>query len=60
MLACKEAVFDRHRSMFTLYEKYCEETSRKMYWGDDDDSTDSEESVAPADDTNEADCHDGF
>ena len=62
MLAVKPAVYDRHETMLRLYEKYCDDASLTKYWGDDDDEDETTEGlrVAPAEDTNEADCDDGF
>ena len=59
MLAVKPAVYQRHKTMLRLYEKYCEDASMTKYWGEEDDDLPTEH-VAPAEDTNEADCDDGF
>ncbi len=62
MLAVKEVVYQRHNDMFRLYERYCRQVSiTDLYWGDSDYSSGEEESeVIAADETNEADCDDGF
>ena len=65
MIAVKEVVYARHRDMFRLYERYCHQASmRDLYFndGEDDDSETEDEHppVVDADDTNEADCDDGF
>ena len=43
-----------------MYAPDCLEASLTPYWGDDDEETTEVVGVAPADDTNEADCDDGF
>ena len=64
MLAVKEVVYNRHREMLGLYERYCAEASVVPYWGDDDAASDDgdndDNAVVAAADTNEADCDDGF
>ena len=59
MIAVKSVVFERHNEMLRLYEKYCREASMTSYWGVDQD-VDIDEEIAAADETNEADCDDGF
>ena len=58
MLGVKRAVYDRHKTMLRLYEKYCEEAEIEKYWGDDDDQ--SLEDIAPAAHVSEDDCDEGF
>ena len=63
ILAVKEVVYQWHNEMFRLYERYCRQASiTDIYWGDSDYSSAEEESeeVIAADETNEADCDDGF
>ena len=60
MIAVKSVVFDRHKRMFRLYEKYCEEASLTTYWPDAGSDDDEEVGLAPADDTKEVDCDEGF
>ena len=64
MLAIKPVVFSRHKEMLRLYQRYCHEASRRPYFDDDDDDegsrTEDDVSVVAADDTNEADCDEGF
>ena len=63
MVAVKDVVYQRHKDMFRLYERYCHQVSiNKLYWGDSDDDSygDDQSAVVAADDTHEADCDDGF
>ena len=60
MLSVKPAVYDRHKTMLRLYEKYCDEVSTTKYWGEDDGEDLPTEDVAPAEDTKEDDCDDEF
>ena len=63
MLAVKSVVYERHNFMLQLYEQYCREASRKPYWGESEGGNDSSGDaceVVEAEDTNEADCDDGF
>ena len=59
MMAVKSVVFDKHHEMLRLYEKYCREASTPSYWGADED-VDNDQEIFAADETNEADCDDGF
>ena len=59
MLAIKPVVYARRKTMLRLYEKYCHEASATKYWGTEEDD-DTTEVVGVAEDTNEADCDDGF
>jgi hypothetical protein len=59
MLAVKPAVYDRHKNMLRLYEKYCDDASTTKYWGEDEEE-DLPEDVAPAEDTKEVNCDDEF
>ena len=59
MIAVKQVVYERHQAMLRMYERYCHEAEMSKYWGiEEDDDLDTD--VAVADDTNEADCDDGF
>ena len=60
MMAVKPAVYDRHKVMLRMYEQYCHEASVSKYWGVGEEDDDIQTEIAVADDTNEADCHDGF
>ena len=59
MLAVKSVVFQRHQLMLRLYEKFCRQASMISYWGEDKED-DNDQDIAVADETNEADCDDGF
>ena len=58
MIAVKTVVMEKHKEMLRLYEKYCREASTSSYWGADE--QDDNDEIAAADETNEADCDDGF
>ena len=60
MLAVKPAVYQNHRNMLRLYEKYCEEAETTAYWGDDSDDDGQIEDIDPAEDPHEEDCDDEF
>ena len=60
MLGVKPAVYDNHKNMLRLYEKYCADAEATPYWGDDGDDEALEEDIAPAEDTKESDCDDEF
>jgi len=66
MIAVKEVVYQRHMEMLRLYETYCQQASiTDKYYDDDDEELDDDgdsggEPVIAADETNEADCDDGF
>ena len=58
MIACKPAVFARHKIMLRLYEKYCHELEISPYWESEDDE--QQTGIQVADATNEADVADEF
>ena len=59
MVAVKTVMYDRHKSMLRLYEKYCHEGSLSPCWTDADDDDDDTE-IAVADSSNEVDVEDEF
>ena len=59
MIACKDAVFSRHKGMLRIYENYCNLTELTPYWGEDEGDFDGV-AIAPAETTNEADCDHEF
>ena len=59
MIAVKSTVYDNHKKMLRLYEKYCVEASTVPYWGECEEVEDLTK-ILPADPTNEPDCDDGF
>ena len=60
MIAAKTAVYEHHRNMLRLYEKYCTEAECKPYWGDDEDNDGMMDDIGSAEDPNEDDCDDEF
>ena len=60
MIAVRPAVYNNHKQMLKLYEAYCNNASLPTYWGNDDGDSGDDLSVAPAEETNEGDCVDGF
>ena len=60
MLAVKDAVYQNHKKMLRLYEKYCEEAGTTPYWGSDSDDEGAMEDIDPAEDPQEEDCDDEF
>ena len=46
--------------MFRLYEKYCDAANLQKYWGDQDENSDEETEVKPAESTHEIVDDDGF
>ena len=60
MLAVKPAVYQNHKNMLRLYEKYCEEAETTTYWGDDSDDDGQIEDIDSAEDPQEDDCDDEF
>ena len=59
MITVKDVIFDRHKAMLRLYEKYCHEASQSPYWGDAEDD-DDDTGIVVADATDEADVEDQF
>ena len=57
MLAVKHVVYERHRLMFRMYEKFCDEAKLPKYWNDEDED---ETTIAPAAATNEVVNDEGF
>lgn len=60
MMACKHAVYNNHKNLLRLYEKYCEEADNTPYWGDESDDDGMIEDMDPAEDPEEDDCDDEF
>ena len=60
MIAVKDSVYQNHKKMLRLYEKYCGEADTTPYWGADSDDDGVMEDMDPAEDPQEEDCDDGF
>ena len=60
MLAVKPAVFENHKKMLRLYEKYCSEANAMPYWGGESDEEEVPDYIVAAEPTNEPDCEDCF
>ena len=58
MLITKNVVYECHRRMFYLYEKFCDSASLPKYWQDDEDE--EAEVVTNAEATNEVIDDDEF
>ena len=59
MVTVKSAVYERHKVLLRMYEKYCHQADISPYWADSEDDDQPTDTVV-ADDTNELDCTDGF
>ena len=59
MVVTKTVIYKRHRRMFHLYEKFCQEASFPQYWNDDE-SDEDHDNLEAAKATNEVVNDDAF